>query len=186
MRIDSVRTVYKSVCNRAAAGKKQCSPFILPISDLESSACREPITGPAFDRTRITAHCIPQEESLVGVSIEVLIVDEEVSTTEIIRETLRAYSLNAQIHVGKKGEPREVDAGIPYRTPRRIDRTWVIVGIGVRVKSNYPAQERQTITKVKITLSIAGIFSISITSAAAVPGGDIAGGIKLNTFALKL
>src|SRR5215469_18523825 len=77
----------------------------------------------------------------------------------------------------QEGQPGEVDSRIPEGPARRVDWARVIVGVCVRVKRYEFAEERQLVTKIEVTLAIAGIVAVTVsrsTISHITPGGVVA------------
>ena len=106
--VDGEGTIHEAVCDGGAAGQEERPAFVLAIACLNPCAGGEPVACAAFDGAGIATDSVAEHEAFVRVSIDVLIIDEEVASAEIFKQTFRTYCFYAQIHVLQEGQACEI------------------------------------------------------------------------------
>lgn len=130
---------HKAIGDGAATRQEECSALVLAITGFYSRASGEPVTGSAFYSAGVAANRVSQHEALVGIPVDVLVVDKEVRASEVNREAFGADGLDAQVHMRQKGQPCKVNARVPDSAAWRVDRAWVVIRVCIRVQRDDPA-----------------------------------------------
>lgn len=100
--VEGIGSIHKSVCDGASTRQEQCTAFVLAIARLDSCAVRKPVTAAGLDSAAVPTYGVSHEEALIRISVQVLVVDEEVLPSEVLGETFGAHGFHAQIHVGQE------------------------------------------------------------------------------------
>ena len=76
--VEGIGSIHKSVCDCASTRQEQSTAFVLAIARLDSCAVRKPVTAAALDSTAVPTDGVSYEETFIRISVQILIVDEEV------------------------------------------------------------------------------------------------------------
>jgi hypothetical protein len=112
--IEGVRGIHEAVRHRPAAGQEKRADFLLAIARFDSHAGGDPIAGAALNRAEISADGASNQETIIGISVELLAVRKEMIWIEVFEQALGANRFDAQIHVRQEGQPRKIYTRVPH------------------------------------------------------------------------
>ena len=103
MGIEGVRSIHEAVRHRPAAGQEKRADFLLAIAHFDSRAGGDPIAGAALNRAGISADVASNQETIIGISVELLTVCKEMIWIEVFEQTWETNRFDAQIHGRQEG-----------------------------------------------------------------------------------
>ena len=140
------------------------------------AASGEPVAGAGFDGAGVSTDGVAEQETFVGVGVEVDSADEVMATSKVCCKSGGTGGFDAEVHVRQERKAAKVDAWIPSCTARSIDGVGIVVRVGIGVEGDSLAKKRQAIAEVKVALPVAWVLAIPVGGAAVA--GISSGGIE--------